>query len=250
MSEKSTHGVISSYLLDAFFPRHCLWCSQLLPASEVTTYLCDACRELLTLSTVSRCAFCPNAVTQWQTCPTCKKHHVLDRLFVATDYRDTAVERMVKALKYRFVPAVAHDMGILMARYLRERMKELAIPNSEIILTSIPLHPKRLRWRGFNQANLIAQALADELHLAVDHELLVRTKHIKPQAEIADRKAREENARDLFALNQNAAQRPLFGKTVIIIDDVATTSSTLENAAKILDRNGPREIIGFVFARG
>ena len=230
--------------LDILFPRHCLYCQKLLPTSLPDTYLCEPCRELVPQNTVSRCAFCPRATTLWRTCPACAPDHALDRLLVATDYRDPVIERLVKALKYRLVQVVAHDIGRIMATYLEQRASLLEIPKN-ISISSIPLHPRRLRWRGFNQAELIANTIGTELSLPVQHDLLKRKVYKRPQAEIDDRADRIANAKGIFDL---AVQPP--SSTIILIDDVATTGATLDTAARLLKTAGAKKVIGFVFARG
>lgn len=248
--QKSTLSTISGFVLDMVFPRSCLVCRNLLLTDIQDTYLCATCRGMIPLFTVSRCAFCRKATTLWATCDTCKPNHALKSLLVAADYGDLAVKRMVKALKYRFVTVVAHDIGEIMARYLKDRLGLMGLESSKLIITSIPLHSQRLRWRGFNQADLIARDIAQQLSLSYLPDVLVRTKATSPQADIKNRDERIKNAKDIFAVGPLAAVRPLAGKTILLVDDVATTGATLDDAARVLKAVGAKHVIGFVFARG
>ncbi|MEK7616164.1 MAG: phosphoribosyltransferase family protein [Patescibacteria group bacterium] len=156
---------------------------------------------------------------------------------------------MVKALKYRFVQVVASDIGAIMATYFEQRASLIGLDPKNLTISSVPLHPRRLRWRGFNQAKLIANAIGKELGLSVRHDLLKRTVYKSPQADIEDRVERIKNAENIFAVGPLVAVRPLT-RTVLLVDDVATTASTLNNAARVLKDAGAKNVIGFVFARG
>lgn len=251
MLKKSTQ-----LISDMIFPRSCLRCNVLLSIDTPDTYLCKKCRMLVPMNTLSRCAFCPRAATLWNTCATCRPMHALDALLVASDYQDQTIKRMVKALKYRFATVVAYDIGEIMAQYFEQRASLIGISTSRNIeIASIPLHPRRLRWRGFNQAELIADAIAKYLDLHVRHDLLKRTQYKIPQADIEDRSSRIANANGIFSLASSAVEpltavQPLEAKTILLVDDVATTGSTLDNAARVLKSAGAKRVIGFVFARG
>ena len=244
--EKSTGATTASFFLDLLFPRTCLRCDALIPTSIPDTYICENCRASILPLTASRCPFCHRATILWQTCNDCRPTHSLDSLLVASDYGDMIIKRMVKALKYRFVDIVADDIGTFMAGYLTERKDLLGFAKTSPVLCSIPLHPKRLRWRGFNQAELIANKIATICDLPVRHDLLTRTEHKTAQADIKNRDERIQNAKDLFSL----AVSPLNIKNIILIDDVATTGATMNSAAKILKSAGAKHVFGFVFARG
>ena len=159
---------------------------------------------------------------------------------------------MVKALKYRFVKVAAMDIGRMMAVYLEQRVSLLRVRQADTIITAVPLHPKRLRWRGFNQAELIAENISSKLGLAYQNDILSRTVYKKPQADIKDRNERIKNAENIFHLvvEPLSADKQLESKTILLIDDVATTGSTLDDAARVLKSAGAKKVIGFVFARG
>ncbi len=243
--EKST---FTTYLLDLLFPRHCLHCHKLLRGLP-ESYLCEACRDFILPSSQYRCAFCRKATVFGKTCTSCRPDHSLDRMLVATDYRDRLTEDLVKTLKYRFVPAVAYDIATTMQRYIGPRGAHLDItPATHIV--SIPLHPKRLRWRGFNQADLIARHLATMTSLPYLTDALTRSKSIIPQADIQKREERMKNVTGIFEAPVIPSYDGTKIKQVILIDDVATTGATLDDAARALKGAGVKEVIGFVFARG
>jgi len=146
---------------------------------------------------------------------------------------------MAKTLKYRFATETAIDI----ARIIKKRFPRVEAD----CLIPIPLHKSRLRWRGFNQAELIARELSLLWNIPVRTDLLIRQKSTSPQADIKNRDDRIKNATGIFA--PHLVVKPLSG-TVILIDDLSTTGSTLDQAARVLKSLGVEKVIGVVFARG
>lgn len=231
---KSTH-----LILDMFFPRHCFGCRILLPSLSSSNYLCDYCFAQLPYQTVQRCAFCLAERTSGMTCRFCIVKHSLDALLVTADYQDQLTVRLVKGLKYRFIKSIANDIAHAMSIKLK-KFKNMR----DASLIPVPLHPKRLRWRGFNQAELIALHMSRELDIPLRNNILVRNKTTKPQAEIEDRLSRMKNVEGIFSATS------VNDKTILLVDDVATTGATLDDAARALKVAGAKEVIGLVFARG
>ena len=121
----------------------------------------------------------------------------------------------------------------------------------------IPLHKKRLKNRGFNQAELLAKEIAEHYSLCLETEILKRKQAIIPQAKIKNHKARRANIKNIFEIDPKFTkkcvvkkQNLLKDKTIILIDDVTTTGATLSEAAKILKRAGTKEVWGLVVAKG
>jgi len=109
----------------------------------------------------------------------------------------------------------------------------------------VPLSKKRLKWRGFNQAEIIANILADNFKLEIDAKNLKRIKNTKPQAKLNERE-RRNNLADCFSWLGDK----LNGRNIILVDDVATTGSTLNECAKVLKQAGASEVWGLVVANG
>ena len=96
-------------------------------------------------------------------------------------------------------------------------------------LIPVPLHPKRKRRRGFNQAGLIAEGLGKKLGIPVYGRLLVRVKKTRPQKELS-RQERRSNLKNAFQAVQNDVRL----RKVILVDDIYTTGSTIDAAAEVL----------------
>lgn len=165
------------------------------------------------------------------------------------DYKDSKIEKIIKALKYRFIKELSQPISQIMKKYLEalSKHKKYSIISENPIIVPVPLFKRRLNWRGFNQSELIAKSLALSLQLDFSSGILVRTSAAKPQADIPERNIRLANVKNKFAINTGAAIK---NRVVILIDDIVTTGATLNECADVLKKNGAKKVIGFVFARG
>jgi ComF family protein len=109
----------------------------------------------------------------------------------------------------------------------------------------VPLHPKRLRERGYNQSRLLAQELGKLTDLPVVDDCLVRGRHSLPQARTSTVGERRSNVADAFSCRD----RRLQGKSVLLIDDVSTSGATLDACARALKQAGATTVWGLVLAR-
>lgn len=112
------------------------------------------------------------------------------------------------------------------------------------VLVPIPLHPRRQKQRGFNQATLLARELGCRLGWQIDADTLIRTKATAPQVGL-NVEERQDNVRDAFACRKD----DLGGKLVMLVDDVCTTGATLESAAAALRRAGVKTVWAYTLAR-
>ncbi|MBI4160553.1 MAG: ComF family protein [Candidatus Yanofskybacteria bacterium] len=237
---------LKHFLLDIFFPRHCLGCNILL--SDVSgNYICEACLRGIKFTDAFTCAFCQSQVVNGTVCLYCRKDHFLDRLLVVTSYDNPLIKKITKNMKYRFVESLAEQVGYTMAKYIRHRLaRGLDLKGAAIV--PVPLHPKRLRWRGFNHAEVMAKTAGEELGIKVIPNLLKRVYGNKPQADMPDRVSRLGNIKTgAFTCHVPEAAE---NQRIILIDDLSTTGSTLDTCAYALKDAGASEVMGLVFARG
>ena len=153
-------------------------------------------------------------------------------------------------LKYNFIKDIGSLLGNYLTSFLQSYLNNEANYKSKIInhqsaIIPIPLHPRRLRWRGFNQTETIARVVAKNFQLEIITRKLIRTKHKKAQAKLNEWQ-RLKNVKDCFAWRGDN----LAGATIILVDDVATTGATLNECAKILKQNGANQVWGLVAAKG
>jgi ComF family protein len=113
------------------------------------------------------------------------------------------------------------------------------------LIVPVPLHPHRLRWRGFNQSLILARALGSTRHIKVDPFLLERTRPTVPQTQLTASE-RRTNVRGAFAV---VAPERLAKKQVLLVDDVYTSGATVEECAKVLYHAGAVTVDVFTLAR-
>lgn len=119
------------------------------------------------------------------------------------------------------------------------------IEQSSIILVPVPLHYKRQKERGFNQAEMIARHISDLFHIDLQ-KILMRNRYTVPQASLG-KQEREVNLKGAFSVCTNKTVDS--EKIYVLIDDVSTTRSTLEECARALRKAGAQHVGGFVLAR-
>ena len=184
------------------------------------------------------CGLCGQRAYRGGLCGTCRRDTKLSGL-VYLGHFEGALKEILHALKYEDVRNAAAVLGGALA----EGVKDAGLPRGVII--PIPLSKPRRRERGYNQAALIAGALAD----AIDWPLLdalERVKHTKPQTKLS-RSLRLANMTDAFQSRFNFKESNL---PVYLVDDVATTGATLTAAARALKKTGAHRVVGIVVATG
>lgn len=213
-----------NYILDMLFPIYCLGCNQ------SGDFLCPNCLKKIPLN---------HQIVYPKKSP-------LFGLLVASFYKQPILKEAIHKYKYDFVQSLAKPLACLMIKKLNgchwfKKNYTLIIP--------IPLYKKRLRWRGFNQAELLASQISQSLNIPLMNNLLIRTKYNLPQVKIKNTEQRKTNIKNAFQINLEN-QINLKNKTIILIDDVLTTGATLEECARVLQKAGAKEIWGLVLARG
>lgn len=229
-------------LIDTLFPMLCLGCG-----SE-GSYLCERCLARVPEMENQACPICHKPYqAAGVTCRKCSPHTALSGLLVAAPYRARLVERVIHTFKYRFIESLAAPLAIIVGQAIARA--PLPLPD---FLIPVPLHPRRLRFRGFNQAELLAKAIASDLApglgITVTTGVLERCRFTKPQMQTRSAEERRMNLTNAFQI-QAANRTLLAGKSIWLIDDVATTGTTLEECAKTLKAAGAKSVWGIVIAR-
>ena len=205
-------------LLMFFFPVNCLVCSKKLPSRN--DVLCLACE--LKMPRTGYLDDKDNPVSQqfWGRVP----------VEVATSLlrfeKGSVYQTILHDLKYRGNRKAGKYLGGL----LGQEIKETCFIHCDHIVP-VPIHPKRLRKRGYNQSEIIAMGVSEVLGIPVLSKLLLRTHQLNSQTSMG-RLERFENVKNNFKLSQTAPD--LNGKKCLLIDDVITTGATLEACSKVL----------------
>lgn len=173
-------------------------------------------------------------------CPDCLRRQRSFESGVALIRYDTVAQKSIAAVKYKnrreyldfYAEAIARRYGYFFKCH------------KDAVLVPVPVHPARLRSRGFNQAGELAVRLGRLTGLLVNERLLVRTKKTAPQKELGPDE-RLRNLRHAFAVTAEFRQEPAVAKlpqTVILADDIYTTGSTIEACARVLKAAGVRQV--------
>lgn len=214
-------------ILSIIAPHSCLGCGR---EGDV---ICTRC--VANLPTVpSRCYRCCQIASGFKTCKACRRQSSLQSVFPATAYKDVA-KQTVRALKYEHCRAAVQPMVSLMA----ERLGNLP---AGCVVAYVPTATNRLRTRGYDQAELIAKELAAKLKLPYAPLLRRMGQRRQVGATRAERRAQlKEDFRPIhpYIVAQN---------NILIVDDVITTGSTLEAAARTLRQAGAGQVYAAVFA--
>lgn len=229
---------IKNSILDIVFPKSCLNCG------GEGDYLCDDCKSCLEMSPYIYC-LCEDAKRLFEIgkCRLCRSKK-LDGLYSALPYQNNLTKKLIHNFKYEpFIKELSKPLSSLIIEHFQLLDNN---PNLSLFaLIPIPLHQRRLKWRGFNQAEEIAKGLANYLKIPLINGCLIKIRETPTQMELSGEE-RKENIKGVFLVkNKNLIQN----KKILLLDDVYTTGSTMEECARILKESGAREIIGIAVAR-
>ena len=239
-----TYKKIKQFILDIIFPVSCIGC---LKESE---WICRACLTTIKIQEKQVCPICREQTSKGSVCNTCKGSSDLSGLLIATSYDNQLIQKAIHAMKYCFIQELALPLAQQLIAML-DKVDNLAVKailkNPEnVVITAVPLHPKRKLERGFNQAALLARIIASHYSLHYVPDLLQRKRYTEMQANL-DKQNRIANMHNAFQVKRGLNK---IQKNVILIDDVATTLSTLNECAKALKKANCNQIWGLVVARG
>jgi ComF family protein len=230
--------IIVNALLDFLFPPRCFGCDKDIDAGMV----CNKCFTQITTSALAVCPIC-GMPKSYDDCrhPLFHSGTKINRLtrIRALGKYVTPFKGLIHNFKYQSKTKLSQVLGLGLANLINS---DPILSRADYIVP-IPLHPARLRERGFNQSLLLAQesAFCSGVQLK---DCLLRKKNTRSQTKF-DYKSRQENINDAFQLKPNLAF-PLKDKRVILVDDVITTGATLSEAADTLIKNGVKEVYSVV----
>jgi len=230
-------------LLDQVYPRTCIECGRLV-TDHPCRYTCPDCRERYPFIVEPACACCgapiPGKLASERICRDCRDE---PRLFGSC--RSLFLHRGIGA---RLVHTLKYSEG----RYLYREIAALIAQKPEWgpwftgkALVPVPLHPRKLRRRGYNQADLIVRGIREVYPHLIVAPFLTRTR-MTPSQTFLSREARRKNMRNAFS----CTTAPRKGQELLLIDDVLTTGATLNAAAQALRRAGRQGISAFTLAHG
>jgi len=228
-------------LLDILFPKRCVRCK------KVGEYICSDCFARISFDTHLICLVCGKSSIEGLTHPTCRGKYTIAGAFCGVVYKDI-VKKLLYQFKYQpYLTDLQPILSELLYESLIQQHPFMQAIQSQPVLVPIPLSQKRLKQRGYNQAEIFAQGLSKKLGLRVEH-ILIRSRETRPQFGLS-KQDRQDNMKDAFEVNAKFTSQNTKVNSALLVDDILTTGSTLYEAAKILKKNGFERVWGVAFAR-
>jgi ComF family protein len=229
-------GRVGTDLVSVLYPPECVLCGRSLPA---LSFVCERCASGLPELVGHRCRRCGEAIDDplVDLCLSCgTRVREFDRIVALGPYEDGWSD-LVRALKFDRERAIGRWMSVRLADLARRE----GLDDTVDVVSFVPMTPSERRARGFNQADVLARGVARRLGLPV-RRILIKTRRTPPQRELPAT-ARRENLRDAYRLLRSGTQR------VLLVDDVCTTGSTVDECARTLKRGGYSSVVVLTVAR-
>ncbi len=240
--KKFTRSKFSKFFINIFFPRVCPHCkNDIHYLSE--NILCAPCHEQLRRLTAPLCAKCGRPIDSGERCYACRKLKTKSKCsFIRSAFIfNETMRSVIHAYKYDNKPYLSKILGL----WMREALKTKPEFTDFHFLLAVPLAKKKLAQRGFNQSELLAEIMAENKDFKIIKNAIARIKNTKVQATF-NKEERKTNIAGAFGILKPELIK---GKNIILIDDVATTGSTLEELAKTLKEGGAKKTAAFTLAR-
>jgi ComF family protein len=225
---------IKGIALDFLFPQKCVGCGR------EGALICSDCRNKLPRIGYPVCPKCGRYQSSGIICPDCVDwQNSIDG--IRSPFRFEGIIRdSIHLLKYKNLRDISGILSELLFLYLGNN------PINFDLIIPVPLHPKKLKDRGYNQSELIARKLSELTHLSADTFSLIRTRYSIPQVKTAGKEDRLHEIKGAYSCIHN---NNLKNKSILLIDDVATSGATLDECAKTLKTAGAAEVWGLTAAR-
>ena len=217
---------------DLIFPPHCAGCGC------TGTHWCQSCQSETVLFSEPLCEICGSPQPEQGVCPVCRINPpYYDRAFSFAAY-DTPLRKAIIRLKYHGDGGLGEKLSFFLLHLIRSRNLEFDL------VVPVPLGKKRLKERGYNQSSFLARPISLYYGLCYVPGAIQRIRETRSQVGL-DSESRRANVKDAFA----AQARWVQGRSVLLVDDVFTTGSTIAACAKALKESGAHKVFGLTLAR-
>ncbi len=247
-------------IINIIFPAVCKQCDTPISSDTPTAYFCKRCWDGVKWFDGVCCPRCGmpypsidrteklekgTSPAAGHLCGACHKNPpCFDKTISAGPYEGVLAEA-VKLFKYKKKIHIGRALANQMIIASHMRCHSELVSESQRYIIPVPLHPKRLREREFNQCAIIASELGERLGIPVLLDVIIRSRHTRPQVEL-DMKERGKNVVGAFTVREGEV---IEGKDIILVDDVYTTGSTVNECAKVLKKNGASAVYVVTIAR-
>ncbi len=211
---------LKRFFLDLLFPKTCFGCQ------KQETYLCQDCEAILEISDIHKRL----------------KIEQLSDLYFALEHKKPLIKTLISQFKYQpFVKELAKPLSSLIINHFK-LIEKNRNDFKDFIIIPVPLHIKRLKWRGFNQAEELAKHLSSFFEIPLINNVLIKKHKTLVQTELTGIK-REKNVLNAF---QCENKEIIKNKNILLIDDIYITGFTIKECARVLKNSGAKKVIGIV----
>ena len=238
-------GLLSN-LLDIIYPPRCYVCSEFLDYHPPDRGdICDVCFSGFKKLTHPFCSICcepfKSNEEEDHLCEKClRKRPYYDELRAPYLYEEALMDA-IQLIKYSGKSYIIKSLGPILGEFAKIWINN----RNDMIIIPVPLHRKKIKERGFNQSALLVKTISPILEIETDFFTLIRTRYTKSQAGL-NLDERRKNVKGAFEVR---GDKNIKGKSVILVDDVATTGNTLNECARILKKAGAEKVLGLTLAR-
>lgn len=245
-----TYGGRFDHLIDWLFPPRCRACAGTIQGRDAECF-CATCWPAIQLARHPLCPLCGRPFIDGagddHLCGPCLQRpprFTAARAWACyprEELDDHPLRKVVQRFKYGRKVALGKPLGRLLAAGCEEFLPSWPID----LIIPVPLHPRRLRWRGFNQSVLLARQVSRRYAIAMDPFVLTRAKETPPQTQLHEDE-RRKNVRGAFAV---ASGKSVDKKNLLLVDDVYTSGATIDECSRTLKRAGAQEVYVLTLAR-
>ncbi len=218
----SKNKKILQIILNFLFPQQCVICEKLINSNK-TQYLCSRCMLLLNLH------------------PHVARKGIFLKECWAISHHEGVIKRLIHLFKYQNKPYLSTLFGEILSNYLKENN----LLSFDLVMP-VPLYKRRKEQRGYNQSELLADEVSKRTNIPVEKKTLKRVKNTISQFQL-NSEQRKENMKDAFKV---VNKESVFGKRVLLIDDISTTGITLEECARVLKKAKAKIVYALVISHG
>ena len=229
-------------IINIFFPLLCAGCGKQI---ETNSLFCAECQKSIQVITSPLCHLCGQPFslkyTSTHICGECLKNPPFFKAARAVFLYTPPIKNTIIQFKFKNNTALTNDLAKILLFHLQDFLKKI---NPEIVIP-VPLHIKRLRERGYNQCLLLAQRIAKYLKIPYEKTVLKKIKPTLPQVGLSQIQ-RRKNVKGSFTVTHPFLIKE---KRILLIDDVFTTGSTVNECAKVLHKAGANGVWVATLAR-
>lgn len=223
-----------------FFPIQCVCCGELLPLDE-RLRICSNCFKTIRKIEPPYCIVCGIPLDGGAHCFDCRKTKYKFDLLRSYALYDGVIREMIHMFKYRNKEYLSKSLAL----FLYEAFKFYRELNESEIVLPVPLHWLKKYIRGYNQTELLAKEFSKLSNIPYINDVIYKSKYTKSQTKL-NSELRRRNVEGTFLIEH---KEKIYGKNVLLIDDVSTTGTTLNECAKVLKSNGAKKVFCLTLAR-